>query len=188
MVVHEADWAGLVAGRVDPTEAVELKAWAGEIGAGGAQALKAIDATGDRWWVKPITNNQGAMVTVTEYLIGRLGTLIGAPTCAVSVVVIPADLETPQHPAGFAHGHVTSPELSRFAARICRIAETTTIRTAMSALWLSGIGAGEMILSGSSTSPMIAVRTPTTMGSFCHLAGKAGLPITCATMSINHTT
>ena len=43
---------------------------------------------GRRWWVKPLSNPQSERVTINEYLVGRIGSAIGAPTCEVSLIEI----------------------------------------------------------------------------------------------------
>ncbi len=78
--------------------------WAGTTGGDGSQPEKAVDTEGNDWCVKPLTNPQGPCVTVKEYVVARVGRLIGAPVCDVAVVKIPSDIATAKHPAGLAHG------------------------------------------------------------------------------------
>lgn len=59
---------------------------------GGSGAFQARDADRREWWVKPVNNLQSPRVTVTEHIVGRAGTLIGAPVCEVSVVSLPEAL------------------------------------------------------------------------------------------------
>lgn len=52
---------------------------------GGSGAFLARAADGSRWYVKPINNLQGGKVIVTEYVVGSVGKLIGAPVCQVAI-------------------------------------------------------------------------------------------------------
>ena len=47
---------------------------------------------GQRYWCKVLNNPQGPRVLANEQIVGRLGTLIGAPVCEVDLVYIPAAL------------------------------------------------------------------------------------------------
>lgn len=103
-MVAEADWAGALAGRAEPSHPVQLRMWAGVVGGGGSQPEKAVDFDGRDWWVKPITNSQGPMVPTIEFVVGKLGRLIESPVCDVDIVEITPEVATAQHPAGLAHG------------------------------------------------------------------------------------
>lgn len=59
---------------------------------GGSGTFLAADATGQRWWVKPLNNNQHPRVTVTEAIIAATGSLIDAPVCESSVVLLPPEI------------------------------------------------------------------------------------------------
>lgn len=60
---------------------------------GSSGTFLAQDETAVQWWVKPLNNLQNPKVVVTDYVIGKMGSLIGAAVCEVSVVVIPPELE-----------------------------------------------------------------------------------------------
>lgn len=66
----------------------------------GSGAFKAVDSAGDRWWVKPLNNPQGARVPITELIVARAGALIDAPVCEVKVVEIPDELTGEEYRAG----------------------------------------------------------------------------------------
>ena len=59
---------------------------------GGSGAFFAADSERRQWWVKPLNNNQDARVTVTEAIVAAVGSLIGAPVCDSSVVLLPAEI------------------------------------------------------------------------------------------------
>jgi hypothetical protein len=59
---------------------------------GGSGSFLVLANDGNRYWCKVLNNGQGDRVPVTEQIVGRLGTLIGAPVCAVELVQIPAAL------------------------------------------------------------------------------------------------
>lgn len=60
---------------------------------GGSGAFLARTFDGDRYWVKTLNSPQGDRVAITEQLVGKAGSLIGAPVRPVAVVYIPKDLE-----------------------------------------------------------------------------------------------
>lgn len=60
--------------------------------AGGSGTFLAELSDTQRWWVKPPNNPQGPRIVLTEYLVGCLGALIGAPTCDVAIVAIPSEI------------------------------------------------------------------------------------------------
>lgn len=47
----------------------------------------------ERWWVKPLNNNQGERVAVTEAVVGAAGALVGAPVCDSAIVFLPPEIE-----------------------------------------------------------------------------------------------
>lgn len=57
----------------------------------GSQAFPALGSDGGRWHVKVPNNPQGPRVLVTEYLMSRVGQLIGAPVCEVKPIAITAE-------------------------------------------------------------------------------------------------
>jgi hypothetical protein len=66
----------------------------------GSGAFKATDASGGRWWVKPLNNPQGAKVPIAELIVGLVGALISAPVCEFRVVEIPEELRGEEYRAG----------------------------------------------------------------------------------------
>ncbi len=57
---------------------------------GSSLPLKAIASDGGEYWVKQIDNPLSHMVPINEQVVGRCGALIGAPTCPVELIRIPA--------------------------------------------------------------------------------------------------
>ena len=79
---------------------------------GASGAFLGIDCNSKQWWVKPLNNGLWEQTIVTDYIVGKLGILIGASVCDVAVVVINEDLEDQvfrpasglKLQAGLAHG------------------------------------------------------------------------------------
>jgi len=92
MTVERDEWSGLLDSRGAPEEVLQIEQPLKPSVEGGSGVFLARASDGQRWWVKPENNLQGAKVIVTEYLIGSLGSLIGAPTCEVAVSQIPEEL------------------------------------------------------------------------------------------------
>lgn len=92
MPVDRASWVGMVDGRVDPVDCpvVEVPLARSKRGGSGTFLARASDRR--RWWVKPQNSPQGPRVVISEFLVGRLGAVIGAPVCDVRILRIPADL------------------------------------------------------------------------------------------------
>ncbi len=86
------EWRGLLGSRSNPGEALQIEQPLKPSMEGGSGVFLARASDGQRWWVKPENNLQGAKVIVTEYLVGSLGALIGAPTCEVAVARIPDEI------------------------------------------------------------------------------------------------
>lgn len=59
---------------------------------GGSGTFLAECSDGQRWWIKPPNHGQGGKVLISEYVVGQLGGLIGAPVCEVSLAVVPDDI------------------------------------------------------------------------------------------------
>jgi hypothetical protein len=59
---------------------------------GGSGTFLAADAEGAQWWVKPLNNNQGPRVIVTEAVVGMVGRLIDAPVCETTIVQLPPEI------------------------------------------------------------------------------------------------
>jgi len=53
----------------------------------------AADSNGDHWWVKPLNNDQGERVTVTEAIVAAAGALVSAPVCDSAIVFLPPEIE-----------------------------------------------------------------------------------------------
>jgi len=87
-MVDISEWSGLASGRPDRPMCLEVQLVFPGRGDGGSAAVPVHATDGRRWWLKPLNNPQGPRVPSTEYLVGRIGSLIGAPTCEVSIVRI----------------------------------------------------------------------------------------------------
>jgi hypothetical protein len=59
---------------------------------GGSGTFLARASDGGRWWVKPQNSPQGPKVTATEFIAGKLGAILDAPVCRVTVLRIPDEL------------------------------------------------------------------------------------------------
>lgn len=90
-MVERADWQGRVSGRANPATCLGISMIFPERGQGGSMALPVLATDGQRWWVKPLSNPQGQRVTINEYIVGRIGNAIAAPTCEVSLIEIGPD-------------------------------------------------------------------------------------------------
>lgn len=55
---------------------------------GLAGSFLALGMDGRRWWVKPPHQGDPDLALVTEFVVGKVGALIGAPTCENSVIEI----------------------------------------------------------------------------------------------------
>ena len=87
----ESSWSGLVTGHREPPDSVAIRLVLRPSEHGLAGSFLALGTDGRRWWVKPPHQGDPDLALVTEYVVGRVGALIGAPTCENSVVEIPAD-------------------------------------------------------------------------------------------------
>ena len=85
-------WRGMLDTRSDSDEVLLIEQPLKPSVDGGSGVFLARASDGRRWWVKPRNNLQGAKVIVTEFLVGSVGSLIGAPTCEVSIVRIPEEI------------------------------------------------------------------------------------------------
>jgi len=96
----ESSWSGAVTGRrVRPNMGslrMVLQMWQ----TGVAGSFLAADQAGRRWWVKPPHQGELDSALVTEYVVGKLGHLIGAPTCENIVFEITADFERDEFAPG----------------------------------------------------------------------------------------
>jgi hypothetical protein len=110
MPVEHDEWRGLLGSRGDPADGVLLiEQPLTQSSEGGSGVFLARASDGQRWWVKPENNFQSPKVVATEYLVGKLGHLIGAPTCEVRIARIPDEIAGWEFrpgatlEAGFAH-------------------------------------------------------------------------------------
>lgn len=87
-----AEWHGLVAGRRPWRPRLVLTAPVGPSPRGGSGAFLGIASDRRRYWIKALNNGQGPKVPTTEQIVGRVGRLIGAPTCEVNAILIPRSL------------------------------------------------------------------------------------------------
>lgn len=93
MALDFSEWQGTISGRVDPSDATVIEVPIKPSARGGSGTFLAADGDGIQWWVKPLNNNQGPRVTVTETIVAMAGELIGAPVCESRIVYLPADIE-----------------------------------------------------------------------------------------------
>ena len=56
---------------------------------GGSGAFLGRASDDEEYWIKVLQGPQGDRVPITEQIVGRVGKLIGAPTCAVQTIYIP---------------------------------------------------------------------------------------------------
>lgn len=108
--IARSDWEGLLEGRRRSSADVALVMPLQDSDSGGSGAFLALASDERRYWIKPLNNCQGERVPITEQIVGRVGALIGAPTCEVRTVAIPPELTgwcfRGNHPLepGIAHG------------------------------------------------------------------------------------
>lgn len=81
--------------------------------AGGSGSFLVVADDGRRYWCKSLNNFQGPRIPITEQIVGRLATLIGAPVCEVALVELDAIVGWEFRPGsgrlvepGWAHGCV----------------------------------------------------------------------------------
>jgi hypothetical protein len=92
MLTELDEWRGLLGSRSDSGEVLLIEQPLKPSVEGGSGVFLARADDGRRWWVKPQNNLQGAKVVVTEYLVGSLGGLIGAPVCEVAIARLPEEI------------------------------------------------------------------------------------------------
>lgn len=85
-------WADELDGRSEPSELPVIEIPIKPSPRGGSGTFLAADSEHQQWWVKPPNNNQHARVTVTETIVAAIGSLIDAPVCESSVVLLPAEI------------------------------------------------------------------------------------------------
>ena len=86
--IRESTWAGLVAGSRETPETVGIRLVLQPSERGLAGSFAALGMDGRRWWVKPPHQGDPDLALVTEFVVGKVGALIGAPTCENSVIEI----------------------------------------------------------------------------------------------------
>ena len=93
MAVEFDRWEGGLAGRGEPVAPPVIEIPIKPSPWGGSGTFLAADSDGEQWWVKPLNNNQGERVTVTEAIVAAVGELMGAPVCESVVAFLPAEIE-----------------------------------------------------------------------------------------------
>ena len=91
-MVTRSDWQGLISGRSDPESAIRVEIPLAQSRAGGSGAFLALGSDNQRWWIKTANNSQGERIIVTEFVVGAVGNLIGAPTCKSAVIRVGAEV------------------------------------------------------------------------------------------------
>ena len=86
--MQRADWNGLLQAQRATVAEVHLKAPLQPSSVGGSGAFLGLADDGHRYWIKPLNNAQGERVPITEQIVGRAGSLIGAPTCEVRTIAV----------------------------------------------------------------------------------------------------
>lgn len=84
-------WESRLAGARNDDVALSLTVVLGRAADSGSRAFPATLSDGQTWWVKPQNSQQGPTITVSEFVVAACGQVIGAPTCRVASVLIPAD-------------------------------------------------------------------------------------------------
>jgi hypothetical protein len=109
-------WVGCFANTRATTVDLKLVAPLARSTAGGSGAFLGAASDSRQYWVKPPNNGQGTRVPVTEQIVGRIGRLIGAPTCDVRTIEIAHDLAGWEFrpglklEAGIAHASLAVPD------------------------------------------------------------------------------
>ncbi|WP_433803394.1 hypothetical protein [Actinomycetospora sp. CA-084318] len=100
MVGGRDEWTGTLGPEVRlDADALPLRAIAGFSSDGSAGAFRGLTDEGD-FWVKPLNNGQSPRVPVNEYIVGRLGLLVGAPVCEVQLVEVGPDFAAQEFAPG----------------------------------------------------------------------------------------
>lgn len=93
-MVELADWRGLVSGRTDDYDAVHLVAVITPGGQSWASPFRAVADDGNDYFVKTLEScrrdwARGSIAV--EYIVGKVGKLVGAPVCASTLIRIPEE-------------------------------------------------------------------------------------------------
>jgi hypothetical protein len=86
--VEESTWAGLIGGSRRTPVTIALRSPLQESAGGLAGSFRALGMDQRHWWVKPPHQGEKDFALVTEYVVGKAGQLIRAPTCENSVIEI----------------------------------------------------------------------------------------------------
>ena len=178
--VQESTWSGLIAGSRQPPGTIGIQLVLEASTDGLAGSFRALGTDGQRWWIKPPGQGDRDFALVTEHVVGRLGALIGAPTCGNAVVDISQDFVGWE----YARGKVLSAGLgmerrksmprSR-SGRICAIGARTTIAPGMPGFLPRTTGAGARISSGCTPPRTRMQRTVTITAFICPRQDGNGL-------------
>ncbi|WP_305786072.1 hypothetical protein [Symbioplanes lichenis] len=85
----ESTWRGLVAGARESADVIDLRMALQPSHQGLAGSFLGLGSDLRRWWVKPAGQNEDMdYALVTEFVVGRAGSLIGAPTCENAIISI----------------------------------------------------------------------------------------------------
>lgn len=88
----EQDWAGKTTGGTpDGSPTLNLRAVTQQGGQSAASPCLGKCSDGGSWWIKPPVGGM-TRALAAEWVVGRLGRLIGAPVCEVALVEIPQAL------------------------------------------------------------------------------------------------
>lgn len=90
-MVRGTDWEGLLEGKRTLTADLQMVAPLQQSSSGGSGAFQVRGSDNNRYWVKVLNNPQGQRVPITEQIVGRVGSLIGAPCCQVLTLGIPSE-------------------------------------------------------------------------------------------------
>jgi hypothetical protein len=87
--VERAAWSGLIGGRrTPPAEPIRVRACLQPSPIGVSGSFMAVGSDGREWWVKPPGQPNLEKALVTEFVVGQIGALIGAPTCENALILI----------------------------------------------------------------------------------------------------
>jgi HipA-like protein len=89
-MVQRSDWRNQLVGLRGNDADLRLDAPLQQGNRGGSGAFLGLGSDSERYWIKTLNNIQGTRVPVTEQIVGRVGALIGAPTCIVRTIQIPS--------------------------------------------------------------------------------------------------
>jgi hypothetical protein len=89
-MVQRSEWTGAFATRSDVAE-LTLTMTLKQSTRGGSGSFLGVASDGQRYWIKPLNNQQGTRVPATEQIVARAGALMGAPTCIARTVHIPSE-------------------------------------------------------------------------------------------------